>query len=208
MTEKTSAVSRPPERARLVQLLVKLASKENIQSALGITDASAMAEEFWRVQAFTAQNRFFLLCRHQLGLDLAREEHECSEDECRLLSARAQALLDEGLTYAKVRHWYLQAGRMLQALAYEHRRNQARLSSMRLSVLVVLERGAQWLQVGDNEALGEFRLVSNREDATRFPVHSEFQLEEAFRNRMAEGYAFLLKQFNAKQVKVLTNAAA
>ncbi len=193
---------RPEQRNRLVRQLVRLANQQDIQLALGIADAASQSEDFWRIQSFTAQNRFHAFCRQQLGLDLAKEVDECSEDECAQLADRAQALFDQGLRYADVRRWFLHRGRLEHTLAYDARREQERLQSTSLRVLLVLQpKGAKWLKAAADGL--SFELTDKLEDAMHIPVRSVAQLEKDYLAQLSKDFEFAKSIFDAKEVKVL-----
>ncbi len=188
--------------SRLKRALVQLSKKELIAQALGIADPSTQSEEFWRIQAYTAQYRFFLLCRQRLGLNLAAQVDECSETEAGVISDHAEALLARGMCYETVRSWFLCRGKFEHNQAYELRHEQERLANTSLRVLLLLEpRGAKWLAFGPNPE--DLYLVDNVEDAHHFPVSSIAQTSKPAMKEFAARFEYAKQRFGAKEVKVL-----
>lgn len=197
MTEQASS-----PRKQLVAALVKISGQADIIAALELADPTEFDAEFWRVQCFTAQHRFYSLCRHLLGLTLAKEVDECSDSECLALKDQAESLFNGGMRYLQVRQWFLTQGRLQHALDYAVRHEAERLQRLALGVLVILEpKGAKWLGLASDGVTPI--LVNTPQEGIQLPVRSITSLDKTRLAEIAKDFGYIKDRFNAKEVKVL-----
>ncbi len=193
--------STPSADKACARVLARLGTRQSIIAALGLTELAEFTEEFWRIQCFTAMNRFYRMVALELGLDISLERTDQPEAALVAIRERAEALLAQGLTYTQVRTWWLQQGGFISSQAIAARHEREHLASMRLVALVFFEGSRPRYLAFD--ANGVAQLVNDAADARQFPVLRAAELEKAALLEAAKQFDGLKGLLGATQVKLL-----
>ncbi len=183
------------------RVLARLGTRQSIIAALGLTEFSEFTDEFWRIQCFTAMNRFYRMVALELGLDISIERTNQPETALVAIRERAEALLEQGLTYTQVRTWWLQQGGFIASQAIAARHEREHLASMRLVALVFFEGSRPRYLAFD--ANGVVQLVDDAAQARQFPVLRAAELEKPALFEAARQFDGLKGLLGATQVKLL-----
>lgn len=191
---------------RLNTILGRISGFDEVAKALGIQDAASQSAEFWTEQRRAARQRTYMLAQRRLNGDMTAERMLLSVDEANAVADEVLRMLDEDLlTYTEVRQWFLHRGQYEQNKAVAHRREQAKLATSGLRVLLLLNAGgAKYIAYGSN--LRDIHLVSSPAEAHVFPVHSVSEITPAALDDMARHFEAARVQYDAKQVKILLGA--
>ena len=179
--------------------LHELFNQDEVSRLLQLTEPKD--EEFWKTQRNIVTNRFLSYLLFQLNLPLTLQRAEMTLSESSNLQLLARACLAEGLTYEKVRGWWLTKGKFLHSRAFAAKHEKALLGSSCLRVLCFFENTRPlWLNYN---ADGTPALHESREAAFEFSVSSPTELLPATCQRMADDFSSLCRLIGATSVKVL-----
>lgn len=142
----------------------------------------------------------------QLDMPLTLERLEMTLNEAASLQTLARACLTDGLTYEKVRNWWLTQGKVLHSRAFALKHEKEFLATRCLRVLCFFEnKRPLWLNYG---ADGTATLHEDRDSAFEFPVNSSTELLPQSCERLADEFKVMCKLIGATSVKVLPGAKA
>ncbi len=179
--------------------LHELFKQDEVSRLLNLTEPKD--EEFWKTQRNIVTNRFLSYLLFQSSMPLTLQRAEMTLRESSNLQLRARAYLDEGLTYEKVRCWWLTKGKFLHSRAFAAKHERELLESSCLRVLCFFENTRPlWLNYN---AEGTPTLHESREAAFEFSVSSPTELLPETCRRMADEFKALSRLIGATSVKVL-----
>ena len=179
--------------------LHELFNQEEVTRILGL--AEPQDDAFWKIQRNAVAQRFLSYLLFKLGMPLTLERPGMTLDESSNLQALARAYLAEGLTYEKVRAWWLTQGKILHSRAFALKHEQEMLATRCLRVLCFFEnRRPLWLNYS---ADGTPTLHENREEAFEFMVSSSTELLPQTCERLTDEFKVMGKIIGATSVKVL-----
>jgi len=185
----------------LTEELRRIAGIENVARALGIQDTTSQDEEFWTGQRRAATSRFYMMLLDYAGIDLAVRREELDDLTAEQLRQNAAALIEgRNMDYTQIRQWFLNYGQFAFNAALARRKQREHVDSMRLRVLVVLDKGASYLAY-DNER--KPILVSSPDEAYQFKVEHASELEISYLQEMSKHFSAIQTLFNAKSIKLL-----
>lgn len=190
-----------PAQTALTEELRRIAGIEDVARALGIQDTTSQNEEFWTGQRRAATSRFYLMMLDFAGIDLAVRREELDDETAeQLREDAAQQIKYRGMDYAKIRQWFLNVGQYAYNAALARRKEREHVQTMRLRLLVVLEKGASYLAYDENR---QPILVPSPDRAHQFKVEHASELTPGYLQEMAKHFAAIQTLFSAKSVKLL-----
>lgn len=167
-----------------------------------LTLESEQDETFWEQQKRTVSHRTYAyLLAKQNAAALTQDLTTLSPADASLLYDALAQEIQAGLTYEKVRQWWLVQGQSLHRRAFAAQREAQQIRERALVVLVFFE-GTSPLWLAYDEA-GAPVLQPTRDTAYRFPVLSPTDLTPASLAMAAADFAVLCKLVGATHVKVL-----
>jgi hypothetical protein len=190
-----------PAQTALTEELRRIAGIENVARALGIQDTTSQDEEFWKGQRRAATSRFYMMLLEYAGIDLAVRREELDDLTANQLRHNAADLIDvSNMDYTQIRQWFLNGGQYAYNVALARRKEREHVQSMRLRLLVVLEKGASYLAYNENR---QPILVASPDQAHQFKVEHASELELSYLQDMSKHFAAIQTLFDAKSVKLL-----
>lgn len=191
------------KRNELSDLLYSFADIEQVAAALNIKDLESKPEEFWEKQRFAAHNRTFYYCLCSLGLRPSMNVKELDEEQLdNVLNLLRHLQANEAFSYTNVREWFKIYGEFVTDQAFKLRREKKALAETALYVLFVFKKGASYLAYNGANPV----LVSNRENAFKFPVQSVSETSKDYLADMAKHFKAVKEVFNAEEVKILVGS--
>lgn len=185
----------------LTEELRRIAGIDNVARALGIQDTSSQDEEFWTAQRRAATSRFYMMLLDYAGIDLAVRREELDDLTANQLRQNAADLIEHrSMDYTQIRAWFLNYGQFAFNAALARRKEREHLQSMRLRVLVVLEKGAAYLAYDEER---KPVLVPSPDKAYQFEVAHTSELQPAYLQEMAKHFVAIQTLFNGKGIKLL-----
>ena len=193
-------------KSELYEYLNTLATKEQICTALGMTNPDSKDEEFWDDAFRTVRHRFLMFCLVATHKDIALDWPDMTRHDAIALAETALECLERpNFSYTTIRNWFITRGRYEFSQAIELRREREYLAQSCIRVLLLLETGgAKYLAY--DEFSGEPILVDGPVHAHRFPVLSISQTQKDKLLQMAEHFEHLKKVFPTREIKLLPGA--
>lgn len=190
-----------PAQTALTEELRRIAGIEDVARALGIKDTTSQDEEFWKGQRRAATSRFYLMMLDFAGIDLAVRREELDDMTAdQLREDAASQIKHRNMDYTKIREWFLNIGQFAYNAALARRKEREHVESMRLRVLVVMEKGASYLAYDEDR---KPILVSSPDQAHQFKVEHASELESSYLQDMSKHFVAIQTLFGAKAVKLL-----
>ena len=179
--------------------LHKLFNQAEITRLLDLTEPRD--DEFWEEQRHIVVSRFYTYLLNFMGWDLTLDRLSLSVGQATEVNFGAEYFLRAGITYEKVRQWWLLQGQFIHKRAFEAKRERDYLKTMSINVLCFFEgKRPLWLAFEPDNTV---KLVENKDEAFAFPVFSITDLDKAVLLNAANDFSALCREVGATHVKVL-----
>lgn len=189
---------------KLFQFSNKLATKEQVIAATGMTDADSIDKEGWKRNFIIVRARFRLYCQNLLDIDWGRTWESLSDKEIEDLADVAENLLtnNPSLQYKDIRNWYQNFGQFVSVNATTLRHEREILESICTRVLVILKEGVAKYLSYEGPYYSPV-LVDGPAEAHKFEITRNFQTTKDYCEEMAIHFTSIKDLFDAREVKVL-----